>query len=72
MYVLGARTARRLRALIGAAVIALSPFIIDYSVEARAYAVITSLVTLSTLALLAAVETGRTRWWVLDVEARHS
>ena len=65
VYLLGARTLGRLPGLIGAAVITLSPFMIYYSVEARAYALMIALLTVSTLALLAALDTRRTRWWVL-------
>ena len=43
----------------------LSPFMIFYSAEARGYALAIALVLLSTLALLAAVDDGRARWWVL-------
>lgn len=65
VYMLGSRTVGRAAGLIGAAVIALSPFMVYYSTEARSYALMIALVTASTLALLAAVETRRTRWWVV-------
>lgn len=65
VYVLGLRTVGRVAGLIGAAVIALSPFMIYYSTEARAYALMIALVAGSTLALLAAVETRRARWWAV-------
>jgi hypothetical protein len=64
VYLLGARTVGRPAALVGTALTALSPFMIFYSTEARAYQLLTVLVVLSTLALLAAVGDGRTRWWV--------
>jgi mannosyltransferase len=64
VYLLGARTVGRVAGLLGAAVIALSPFMIYYSTEARAYAVMIVLLVGSTLALLAALRTGRARWWV--------
>lgn len=63
VYLLGARTLGRRAGLIGAAVITLSPFMIYYSTEARAYAVMIALLVGSTLALLAAIETSRKRWW---------
>ena len=65
VYLLGMRTVGRSAGLIAAAVLALSPFLIYYSVEARAYSLMIALVAGSTLALLAAIRTRRTRWWVL-------
>jgi Dolichyl-phosphate-mannose-protein mannosyltransferase len=65
VYLLGARTVGRPAGLIAAAVMALSPFVIYYSGEARAYALMMAFVTASTLALLAAIRTERTRWWVI-------
>src|SRR3954447_3885651 len=65
VYVLGSRTVGRTAGLIGAAVMALSPYMIYYSVEARSYAVMIALVTASTVALLAALRTGRGRWWAI-------
>ena len=65
VYALGARTVGRRAGLLACALTALSPFMIYYSTEARAYAVMMLLVVVSTLALLAAIETRRTRWWVL-------
>jgi mannosyltransferase len=65
MYVLGLRTVGRAAALVATALTALSPFMIYYSTEARAYGVMVLLVIVSTLAMLRAVETSKTRWWVL-------
>jgi Dolichyl-phosphate-mannose-protein mannosyltransferase len=65
VYFLGARTVGRAAGLIAAAVMALSPFMIYYSDEARAYALMMAFVAGSALALLAATRTGRTRWWVI-------
>jgi hypothetical protein len=65
VYVLGSRTVSRSAGLVGAAVMALSPFMIYYSTEARSYALMIALLVGSTLALLAAVETRRTRWWAV-------
>ena len=45
VYLLGVRTLGRTAGLIAAAVIALSPFMIYYSVEARAYALMIALLT---------------------------
>jgi mannosyltransferase len=64
VYVLGARTVGRAAGLAGTALLALSPFAIFYAGEARAYALMTLLVVLSTLSLLRALETNDPRWWV--------
>src|SRR5439155_1296281 len=64
VYLLGLRTVGRAAALVAAALTAMSPFMIFYSTEARGYEVMVVLVMLSTLALLAALESGRARWWV--------
>ena len=63
VYLLGARTVSRSTGVVAAAVIALSPFMIYYSVEARSYALMIALLTASTVALLAALDSGRGRWW---------
>ena len=65
VYLLGARTVGRAAGLVGAALFALSPFAIFYASEARAYALMTLFVVLSTLTLLRALETDGRRWWVL-------
>jgi mannosyltransferase len=65
IYLLGVRTVSRAAGLVGAAVMALSPFMIYYSTEARSYALMIALLIASTLALLTAVESRRTRWWVV-------
>jgi mannosyltransferase len=64
-YLLGAWTVGRRAALCGAALVALSPFLIFYSTEARPYALLLLLDLVSTLALLKALDTGRFRWWAL-------
>ena len=43
----------------------LSPFLLFYGTEGRAYATLAFFVALSTLALLAALRAGRRRWWAL-------
>ena len=64
-YLLGLRTVGRWPGIIAAALTALSPFMIFYSTEARGYELMIVLVLCSTLALLAGVEQGRSRWWLL-------
>jgi mannosyltransferase len=64
-YLLGLWTVGRRAALLGALLMALSPFLIFYSTEARGYALMLLLALLSTLALLRALDTSRTRWWVV-------
>jgi mannosyltransferase len=63
-YVLGLWTIGRGAGLVAAALLALSPLLIFYSTEARAYSVVLCLVLLSTLALVRAVRTDGLRWWV--------
>lgn len=65
VYLLGVRTVGRWAGAVAAALTALSPFMIFYSTEARGYEVMVVLVLCSTLALLAALDDGRARWWVL-------
>lgn len=65
VYLVGACTVGRPAAVVAAALTTLSPFMIYYSAEARSYAPMMLFVVLSTLAMLAAVDTRRTRWWVL-------
>jgi 4-amino-4-deoxy-L-arabinose transferase-like glycosyltransferase len=65
IYLLGIRTVGRRAALVAAALTTVSPFMIYYSTEARAYAVMMLLVMGSTLAMLVAVDSRRNRWWVL-------
>jgi Dolichyl-phosphate-mannose-protein mannosyltransferase len=64
-YALGVRTLGRTAALVGATLLALSPFAIFYSTEARAYTLATLFVLLAALALLAATEHGGWRRWGL-------
>jgi Dolichyl-phosphate-mannose-protein mannosyltransferase len=65
VYLLGLRTVGRRAALLASALTALSPFMIYYSAEARAYGLLMFLVVGSTLSMLLALDTGRRRWWVL-------
>jgi Dolichyl-phosphate-mannose-protein mannosyltransferase len=63
-FLLGLRTVGRRAALVGAACVALSPYMIFYSTEARTYMLVLFLALLSTLALLRSLDTGRLGWWV--------
>jgi hypothetical protein len=63
VYLLGLRTVGRTAALLAAAFTSLAPFMTFYSAEARGYGLLMALVTLSTLAMLVAVDSGRARWW---------
>jgi hypothetical protein len=63
VYVLGVRTVGRRAALVAAAIVALSPFTVFYGSEARAYAMLMFLVSVSTLALLNAAEGRGWGWW---------
>ncbi|MEA2401028.1 MAG: mannosyltransferase [Thermoleophilaceae bacterium] len=62
-YLLGTWTVGRRAALVGAALIALSPFLIFYTTEARAYGLVLLLVVATALALLRALDTGAFGWW---------
>jgi hypothetical protein len=64
VYLVGARLLNRATGLIAAAIMALSPFMIFYSADGRGYAVAIMLLLASTLAMLAAIREGRTRWWI--------
>ncbi len=63
-YLVGSRTVGRPAGLVGAALVALSPFLIFYTTEARAYGLLLALVALCNLLLLQALDTGRPAWWV--------
>ena len=63
-FLLGIWTVGRRAALVGATCVALAPFMIYFSSEARPYMLVLFLALLSTLALLRAIDTGRVGWWV--------
>jgi Dolichyl-phosphate-mannose-protein mannosyltransferase len=65
LYLLGQRTLGRPAGLVAAAWFALSPFAIFYGSEARAYALVTALVVLSSWALVGALQEHRRSWWAL-------
>jgi uncharacterized membrane protein len=64
-YLLGRRTVGVRAGLLGAAFVAVSPFMIFYSSQARPYALMVMLCLVSTLALLRAVRDGGRSWWLL-------
>jgi hypothetical protein len=65
IYLLGQMIAGRRCGMIAAALYAVMPFAIYYGSEARPYALLVLLVSLSTLMLLKALATrGQRRWWV--------
>ena len=63
-YVVGFRMMGRTAGLIATALVTLSPTLIFFSGDGRAYAVAILLLVASTAAMLAAARTGRTWWWV--------
>lgn len=63
VFLLGRKTVGDAAGMVAAGFIALSPFTIFYGIEARSYATLMFLTTISALALLAATQTGRPRWW---------
>jgi Dolichyl-phosphate-mannose-protein mannosyltransferase len=64
-YALGVQLVARRAALTAAAIMALSPFLIFYSTEARAYAPAMLFALGSTFALVRAARGGRRWWWAL-------
>jgi 4-amino-4-deoxy-L-arabinose transferase-like glycosyltransferase len=64
VYAFGARTVGRRAGLLAAVFTTLAPFMLYYSSEARGYAVMMALALLSTVSMLAAVDTRRRIWWV--------
>jgi hypothetical protein len=63
-FLVGLMTVGRRAALVAAALVALSPAMIQYSSEARPFMLAAFFALLSTLAMLRGLHTGRTRWWV--------
>jgi 4-amino-4-deoxy-L-arabinose transferase-like glycosyltransferase len=64
VWLLGRRVFDWRAGLVGAGLIAFSPFAAFYSTEARAYALMMVCVVASTVVLLEAVERDEPRWWV--------
>ena len=63
-FLLGLWTVGRKAALVGATCVALSPYMIFYSTEARPFMLMLFLTLLSTLALLRALDSGKPLWWL--------
>jgi hypothetical protein len=63
-FLLGLWTVGRRAALVGATCVALSPYMIFFSTNARPYMLVLFLALLSTLALVRALDTRRPGWWV--------
>lgn len=63
-FLLGRRVAGVGVGLVAGLIVALSPFLIFYSTEARAYAFVTVLVLAASLALLTALASGKSAWWI--------
>jgi 4-amino-4-deoxy-L-arabinose transferase-like glycosyltransferase len=64
-FLVGVRTFGRRAGLSAAALVALSPFLIFYSTQARPYALLVFLSIASTLALVRALDGEGWRWWVV-------
>ncbi len=65
VYLLGRRSVGRRAGLLAATLTALSPFMIYYSAEARAYGPMMFLLTAAVLSMLLAIDTRRGRYWAL-------
>ena len=63
-FLLGLWTVGRRAALVGATCMALSPYMIFYSTEARPFMLMLFFTLLSTLALLRALDSGKNLWWL--------
>jgi uncharacterized membrane protein len=63
IYMIGRDTVGRVRGLVAAGIVALSPFSMYYGVEARPYATMAFFAAVSTWALLRAVDRGERRYW---------
>ncbi|MCL4287366.1 MAG: glycosyltransferase family 39 protein, partial [Thermoleophilia bacterium] len=63
-YLVGTRAIGRTAGLVAAAIVALSPFMVYFSTEARGYALAIAFLLASTLTLLRALRSPGRRWWV--------
>jgi hypothetical protein len=64
-YLVGIRMVGRRAALLATTITTLSPFMIYYSAEARAYGLMMFFVLAAVLSMLLAIDTRRPRYWVL-------
>jgi mannosyltransferase len=63
-FLLGLWTVGRRAALVGATLMACSPYMIYFSTEARTYMLLLFLALLSSISLLRALDTNRPLWWI--------
>ncbi|HEX6366938.1 MAG TPA: glycosyltransferase family 39 protein, partial [Agromyces sp.] len=63
-FLVGRRAMNEVVGLIAAAIVALSPFMVYFSTEARGYALAIIFVVASTLALLRAIDGRKRGWWI--------
>jgi len=63
-YLVGTRAVGRTAGLAAAAIVALSPFMVYFSTEARGYALAIVFLLASTLALLQAIRSPARGWWI--------
>jgi mannosyltransferase len=64
MYRVGRRLAGKRGAVMAAALIAISPYLVWYSQDAKMYTLVTALTLLAVTCHLEALASGRLRWWV--------
>jgi len=67
IYLLGRRVAGPTVGLIAAGLLAISPYHVWYSQEAKMYSIVVLLALASTYAFVAALETNRRLWWIAYV-----
>jgi len=67
VYQLGRRLLERRAALTAALLVAIAPYLVWYSQDAKMYALVTALTLLAMLCQLRALSTGRLRWWLAFV-----
>jgi mannosyltransferase len=67
VFAVTARLCDRATGVLAGFLAAVAPFAVRYAQEARGYALMMLLVTVSMWCFVVAVETGRDRWWVLYV-----
>lgn len=63
-FAVGRRAMNEVVGLVGAAIVALSPFMVYFSTEARGYALAIAFLLAATLMLLRALDSGGPGWWI--------